>query len=1313
MLAVPVMSRAQSGMGSITGQVSDKNGALIPGATVTVTNTSTAVSNDTRTNASGIYLFQQLNPGQYKIEAEAPNFKRTVRAGVTLDVDDKLGIDLRLEVGGTSETVNVTAATPLLRNEDVTSGEVMTNSVIENFANLAGQGEVRNVLGAMQFAGDIQGETGSGGKAGLALGINGAFTTESNLRVNGGRTSATEYLVDGIPITQNLGRQISNTVPTVEDTSEFKVVTNGLGAQYGHLSGGAVDLSTQAGTKSLHGSFFEFMQQAALNANTWDNDDTIVKGKTFPKPGFHQNDFGVSMGGPVWLPHLYDGRGKTFWFANYEGSRYNIGGNAVLSSVLNDGVHGPFPGTNERGGDVSDMGTAIGDPNTPKPQIYDPYGPSSYPNMVNGNYQRMNLIGGDGMHIPQIDLDPMIQQYLKYVPLPNHAPSPGSATGNNYISSPKTVKGTNVYSIRVDQNFSDKSRMFARFTHNDGHNDTDPSFGPYSPSTKTLTRNGFGATLGYDYTFSPTMLLNVRVGGNYSPFSNGSFLPSNFSNSAFGYSSNYQGILGTNSIVGIYGPTTEANNVNASGWSNTGTLGLFGNNTESLASTNFVYAASLTKILGRHTMVFGYEGRRYYDNHETSSGDNAGGGFRFTAQSSNQYSTNSWNAQGNANGVGDFLMGLYSWNQEYSATAHSLRQNYFAAYAQDDFKVSPKLTASLGLRWETESPVNDPKHLLTIWDSNAPSSFTVSPGWTWPGAIAQAQITYTDPKTTKPVTIPIPQELLSMVQTPDWVTSGFPKGALRFTGTPEHPSQNANDWHPWNFSPRLGAAWQFRRDIVLRGSFGAFYLPTGGSLNGYNSTTGVAYSNLVGNFNHTEVQTEGINLSRDRTNPLCGCIESPSFPGDDLSKTSNNLALNMESGASGQAGAVDTKSHMPLEYDWSLGLQYEVKHGFLFEAVYNGNSSHNLLAKDMPGHFPANLYTGGPRGQYLPGNVANGNTAGANATIYTASVPSPFMGQGIGNRDGDTQSIGYLEYAYPYYGELQITNRNIGRSNFNGVNLRVEHRLSDGFQILANYTIAKGLDNVGGAETNQNGPSQGYGQGGKVPQDVQTIRNVYGLSGLDESGRFTVFGLYQIPLGRGRHWMNQRSGLGSNILEYAAGGWNISGDFVTTPGTPITFTNGAQSGTNSNELNFHNIYGSYAPGATDYSLKNPHWAGPKKSRYDPNKGQSPSVATPAFDHSQFVDSQEFTIGTLPPVWAVIRSPGNWNSDLSLSKNIPVFSADGTRYFQFRIDDTNFLNHPGIGGYDTGVDDNNFGLISVYNNHPNGERHIQLGARLIF
>jgi hypothetical protein len=1299
-LGVPVISLAQSGLGSITGHVSDKTGAAIQGAKVTVTNTATGVSIDSATNGVGIYVFQQLSPGSYRVEATARGFKTAVRDGLNLDVDGNLGIDLKLEVGSTSETVTVTSAAPLLRTEDAQNGEVLTNSVIESFPDLSGQGEVRNVLGAMQFAGNVQGLQSSGGKAGANLGINGNIYSYNNVRVNGGRTSDTEYLVDGIPITQNMDRQISSTVPTIEDTSEFKVVTNGLGAQYGHLSGGAVDLSTQGGSKDIHGSGFEFMQQAALNANTWENNDTLTNGKPQPKPGFHQNDFGVAVGGPVFIPHLYNGRKKTFWFFNYEGSRYNIGGNAVLSSV---------PTQAERSGDETDIGTALGDPNTPWAQMYDPYGPSTYPNMVcdgggvpgptcvgNPTYERTGLLGGDGRHVPSGYLDPMIQQYLKFVPLPNHPAVAGTATADDYLSTPKTKKQTDVYTIRLDENLNDKSRMFFRFTHNNAWNKVgptyvDPSGKPLSTSSETLTPDAWGITVNYDYTFSPTLLLNVRAGGNYSPFSTGSFLPGGFANSGFGFDSDTEALLGAHNLVPIDGPFLDASN----GGTQAG-LGGDGNlvtnaGTNLINSTSIVYAASLTKILNRHTLQFGYEGRRYYDNIENSAEQTGGDEFRFTAQATDQYAEDTWNPQGYANGIGQFLMGLYSWNQSNGGFSNSLRQNYYAAYAQDDFKASPKLTLSVGIRWETESPVTAGKNgTLTVWDRNAPSPFTVNSGWSWGGALAQAQDGNGNPT-------PLSTKLLSEVQTPSWVNDGLPKGALEFVKTPQHPSGNANDWHPWNFSPRLGAAYQVRNDLVVRASLGMFYLPTGGSLNGYNSSSGVAYTAQDGNTTHTQVQTEGIDLDpRGPNDPLCGCIESPSFPGQVLSKTRDNQTLNLQSAITGQAGAVDTKSHMPLEYDWSFGLQYEAKYGFLFEADYNGNTSHNLLAKDMPGHFPASLFTGG--------------SSGDNATIYKTYVPSPTAGQApTGGQDGPTQSIGYLEYEYPYFGELQVTNRNIGKSNYNAVNLRVEHRLTNGFQILANFTISKNLDNVGGAETNQNGPSQGYGQGGKVPQDVQTIRDVYALSTLDEPRRFTVFSIYQLPVGHGRRWMNQSSA----ILDDLAGGWNISGDYIHSPGSPIVFTSQNQSSTDQSDLNFHNIYGSFAPGATAYSLKNPHWGGSKSSTYDSQKNQSPTVATPAFDKTQFLPAQTFVIGTLPPVYSIIRNPASWDADLSLSKNVSILSKDGTRYLQIRADAMNFLNHPGLGGYDTNLGDNQFGTIDKYNNHPNGERHIQIGAKMVF
>ena len=1348
-LIFPAIAMAQSGLGSITGHVSDSTGAAIPGAKVTVTNIATGISIDTSTNGSGIYLVQQLNPGQYRVEAIAPRFKTTVRDGLTLDVDANLGIDLKLQVGASSETVTVTAAAPLLRNEDAETGEVIDNSVVENFPNLNGLGEVRNVLQALQYSGDIQGSFNSNGVAGANAGINHGQYSFSNLRVNGGRTSNTEYLVDGIPITQNMDRQLSPTVPTIEDTSEFKVVTGGMSAEYGHLSGGAIDIATQSGTKALHGSFFDFSQSKILNANTWDNNSTIVNGLPTPRAGFHQNDFGFNIGGPVVLPRVYNGREKTFWFFNYEGSRFSKGGagNLTLSSVLTP---------QERTGDVSDMGvasnlpgcdnfgpTSTGAPcnNYPQPHMYDPYQTSTYPNQVCSDgsghtgsactvdmaYQHLTLLPNNGTLIPPGYLSPIIQQYLKYLmplPTPGLNPVPNTRTGNNFSEAQNDIRSTDTYNIRIDENFNDRNRMFARFVHNNAVKTQTSTFGPNNPSYINKNPNGFGLTLGYDYTFTPTLLLNARVGGNYAPNAAGSFYPSNVNISNFGFDAPTLALVTQGGMVlpPIAGPWTEVNNTSANQvWGGNGTFPSAG--TTALESTNYVYSVSLTKILGRHTLQFGYEGRRYYDNFQNSAEQTpsqAGQGYRFVSQSANQYSDQNsqtdWSPQGHANGVGDFLMGLYAWGQNNSGFTNTIRQNYYAAYAQDDFKASPNLTLNLGLRWETESPVSTNKNgILTVWDPNAPSPFTLASGWSWANDVVAN----------------VPSNLQGNLVEPQWATEGkFPNGALEFVGTPQHPSMNANDWHPYNFSPRLGAAWRVRNNMTIRGAGGVFYLPTGGSLNGYSSTSGVAYTGQDGNTEHN-VQTTGIdlfqtyetgqalpaNLHPVNGDPNCGCIESPTPAGQNLPATQHtnastvNLLLNAQSANYGWVGAVNTKSHMPFEYDWNLGLQYEAKHGFLFEVVYHGNHSNTLLSKDNPGHFPAQLYTGGP--------------GGANQTIYAnTTVPSPLAptvpsasGPTLpGGYAGPTTAIGYLEYGTPYFGELEITNSNIGRSLFNALDLRLEHRLKDGLQILANYTISRSMDNVGGPEVGQGNPGVG-GQGAKTPADYQSIRDIYGLSALDEPRRLSVIGLYQIPLGRGRKWMNQHSTLGSSIVDYVAGGWNVTGTFVTVPGGPIQFTSASQASTDSSALHFHNVFGSYAPGATESTLRNSHWRKPKDSVYN-GELQSSSVATPAFDFTQFVDAKSFTSTSdtriLPVIYTKLRNPDNWYSDLGLSKNLPLFSADGARYLQIRMDATDWLNHPGLGSYDTNLGDGptQFGTINKFSTFE-GPRNIALGARIVF
>jgi len=258
----------------------------------------------------------------------------------------------------------------------------------------------------------------------------------------------------------------------------------------------------------------------------------------------------------------------------------------------------------------------------------------------------------------------------------------------------------------------------------------------------------------------------------------------------------------------------------------------FNTNTGAFANTtNLQYAGSLTKILNRHTLKFGYEGRRYYDNFTQFGQSNTSGGisdgYAVDGEAVTQYIGNNgsevWTPQGYSNGLGQFLFGIDSWVRLTDKLGRSLASNYYASYVQDDFKVSPKLTLNLGLRWEMETPVTERNNNLTVWDPTANPGYYINPTYSWTGALTAAGL---NP---------------SQVQTPDWVTNGFAPGALRLVATPEHPSRNATLYHPWNFSPRLGFAYSINKDTVVRGGFAMMYLPTSGNLSTYGDTPGVSY----------------------------------------------------------------------------------------------------------------------------------------------------------------------------------------------------------------------------------------------------------------------------------------------------------------------------------------------------------------------------------------------------------------------------------------------------------------------------------------
>ena len=374
----------QTRAATISGQVKDPSGALIPNATITIRNTDTNVAQTTTSNGEGLFSVPDLIPGNYTVTAESPGMKRLERSGIALQVGDHIALDLVMQLGARAETVTVTGQVPLLRTEDAEAGQVIDRRRIEELPEYD-----RNPLAFALLAPNVNGTS-------VEMGYSNDF------RINGGRAAESEYFVDGIPVTTGYEHDVSAGVPGMEAVDEFKVITNGMSAEYGRLSGGAVSVITRSGTNDFHGSAYEFFQNDVLNANDWNaNRFGAKKGK------FHNNIYGFTVGGPVYLPKIYNGRNKTFFFLNYEGTSYRAGTYAATTGVPTD---------LERNGDFSQT---LNFPGTAFVTVSDPLTGVNTPNGV-----VRTPFAND--KIPQDRWNPLGAIYMSLYPHPNRASLPGS-----------------------------------------------------------------------------------------------------------------------------------------------------------------------------------------------------------------------------------------------------------------------------------------------------------------------------------------------------------------------------------------------------------------------------------------------------------------------------------------------------------------------------------------------------------------------------------------------------------------------------------------------------------------------------------------------------------------------------------------------------------------------------------------------------------------------------------------------------------------------------------------------------------------------
>ncbi|MFB3825656.1 MAG: carboxypeptidase regulatory-like domain-containing protein [Bryobacteraceae bacterium] len=993
---------AQESRGSITGRVTDPQGALIPGAAVVITNVETNQVSRTTTNETGYFEVNLLNPGNYSASAEAPGFKKSIQTGVVLNVAGRVDINIQLQVGQLAETVEVTAVTPLLDTTTANGGRVIDNQQIMQLPFSDMNPFALSALSpGMQWTGqpEYRRPFDNGGTS--------AFNTM-------GGVGANEYTIDGAPVTGTNGRV--GFVPPSDAVEEFKLETSTFDASYGHTSGATINVMTKSGTNLWHGSLYDQHWQQRWNATPHftriSYNSQVAQGKIQPgapkqAPG-RSNNFGGTLGGPVKIPKLYDGKDKLFFFFSYNGIYQK---KAETTSSINRDV----PKMAWRQGDFSDMQAL----DAVKYTVYDP---RTARMGADGHVQRLPFPGNKGVPI----LNPMYKYYVEFFPKPNDVPGLVSPEGdNNYYAAnmPKDERFNSLVN-RIDYNISDRHRVFGRWYWN--HRLADEYDWTYETKrglhANGLTRINKGGGGNYLWTISDRNILDVGVSltrfneGNerpiqtaYKPSDVG--LPKYLDDRAGQWHTlpqvavdDVEQVSGGYPVIGTRGTTGEAK-------------------------------AQMTSILGSHSFKYGFQERRYWAT--TASPGTASGSFSF-GNSYMRAADNASTASSRGLSWAAFMMAMPTGISIAGNDSAVWSTRFRSIYFQDDWRATKKLRLSFGLRYEREGGTTERfnRAMTGGFDFNAklPISDLVE------AAYAKN---------------PIPEMPASQFKI---------RGGALFMSD-QYPTYTNGTHH---FLPKAGAVYQLDGKTVIRGGYGWYYDTYNVSDSDYRpSQDGFSQSTSTSRTNDNGLTfCCGVgavaNLSAVN-NPLIDPFPVRADGTRFNAPYRDRLGLMSRQG---RGWDIQPRNFNPAwQQRWRIGIQREITRDVAIEVSYNGATSHYWVARDLS-YVPEQYWAkGNTRNQavedFLNTNVANPFNI---ANLQPLAASDPFLYNWLSTQGfftGKTVRRNLLLRPYPNLNGLtgvppgQDISDSLGRNVYNDLQVQFEKRFSHSFQSSVMYTRAQ------------------------------------------------------------------------------------------------------------------------------------------------------------------------------------------------------------------------------------------------------------------
>jgi len=1209
---------------TLTGTVTDPSGAVVPNATVRAVLTATNNINETKTNSSGAYTIPYLLPGIYNIDVTAPGFQTLRRNAIALEVGERVALPLRLSVGEASSEITVIGQQEAINSGDASRGLIFDQIKTQEYPLNGRQSYMLlNLTPGVIFTQEQFGASGFSGTRG--------WDVNNSYKFNGARAGNGNnvFMLNGTPIS-NEG-STWEFAPSIDAIQEFSAMTTVYDSSYGHQAGGVVNTVIKGGTNQWHGDIYDYFRNAVLDSNNFGNNVAGAK-----KGNHQQNQFGGVGGGPI-------RKNKDFIFGSYEGWQEVIpfpgAGVTAVPTDMRDGQH------------WSQYNMTVFDPLTTHPCGATAAEPCAG---TNGSTYWRDAFPGNVL--PKSRISPVAQKILGYLPAPN---SPGQGTAgiqNNYLNASNTGRyWYNQEMVRWDHNFSDKDKFYALYSNFHGYEFRSSTTFPKPVATGNIDNNRTfnGINLDWTHVISPTMVLDVKA----SYFRFVQLTP--------GYSDQARQI--TPQSIGmtnmIHAPTVSDSvipNINIGGF----TGALFGSGSFSWSPYNrYIFNPSVTWSRGKHSIKYGFEYN--LEARGTTAPGNAYGTLTFGSGLTQQATSRASTTNGGADafmGVASLLLGMpTSGSIDNNATSYISRP-YYAGYIHDDFKVAPRLTLNMGVRYEVQLAYQERYNRMgSQFDISAvnPLSDQILTKW----KALKSSYDATNPK------YPYPAPPAAIY------------GVWRFAGVDGYPRrQHYTDWT--TLAPRFGFAYRVGEKTVIRGGVGVFYqsdTATGNGQTGFSASTGYL-ANVNSPFLPSACDNNGCNNGVP-TGPYS--LVNP-FPNGLTSASGSAAGLLANVGQGSTSNPLHWKT--PRTYQYSLGFQRQLPHNMMIDVSFAGNYAlYDRDGQDL-GH-PQN-----------EAGYANQNIAIQDPTFFSRALPNPFQGiapvtTGIGS--SATQSASQLQNAFPLWGgytQADVADRNF-RSD--ALQVRFEKRalgdVASAGGILTwvvSYTFSKQY-----SRTCCIGQSWAYDTGATLkltadnnsgtmithPNKSGADNLVYAMDSANKPTQFAFSGVWDIPVGKGRHFAHDVSG----AADYLVSGWRIPWVFNYISGFPVGLPGGI------------NVCGDYV------------------NYVDPVTGKGTGQTPDHWFNNNPKCYQNFPTNTinsaLPPRFSNIFNPAAPQLNIAMEKN----TTFREHYkLQFRAEAFNLTNTPIRGGpQSTSFTSSVFGVLP--NSQLNFPRLVELALKLYF